>query len=184
MMFYSRTLPHWQPPGKPIFITWRLNGSLPKAVLDQMRATPGDSAGKQFRRVDVQLDSSVHGPLWLKDPRIARCVADAIRRGENQLHQYVLNAFVVMANHVHMLVQPSTALAGITRRIKGATARQANRILGRAGKPFWQNESFDHWVRDSAEFERIRIYIEWNPVKAGLVENPEDWHWSNAWGGL
>jgi hypothetical protein len=53
-------------------------------------------------------------------------------------------------------------------------------MLGRTGKPFWQDESFDHWVRDGAQFESVRAYIEQNPVKAGLVAKPEEWRWSSA----
>jgi len=56
----------------------------------------------------------------------------------------------------------------------------ANAVLGRAGRPFWQDESYDHWVRNAAEFESIRQYIEYNPVMAGLVERPDDWMWSSA----
>jgi len=64
--------------------------------------------------------------------------------------------------------------------LKGYTAREANRILGRTGQHFWQEESFDHWSRDEDEFFRIIAYIENNPVKAGLVTRPEDWQWSSA----
>lgn len=85
-----------------------------------------------------------------------------------------------MPNHVHVLIGPKTSLARITNGIKGVSARDANRILGRQGKRFWQDESFDHWVRSAAEFERIRAYIEHNPVSAGLVARPEDWPWSSA----
>ena len=66
------------------------------------------------------------------------------------------------------------------KSLKGVTAREANQILQRTGKPFWQDESFDHWVRSEVEFTEIRKYIEHNPVTAGLVERPEDWAWSSA----
>jgi REP element-mobilizing transposase RayT len=39
----------------------------------------------------------------------------------------------------------------------------------------WQSESYDHIVRDEDEFYRIINYIINNPVKAGLVENWQDW---------
>jgi len=64
--------------------------------------------------------------------------------------------------------------------LKGVTARDANSILSRKGKHFWQDESFDHWVRSPREFDRIRTYIEMNPVSAGLASCPEDWPWSSA----
>jgi REP element-mobilizing transposase RayT len=71
-------------------------------------------------------------------------------------------------------------IAAITKRIKGYTAREANKLLGRTGKTFWQDESFDHWARDRSEFFRIVKYIENNPVKAGLVDKPKNWQWSSA----
>lgn len=93
---------------------------------------------------------------------------------------YNLFAYVVMPNHVHVLFQPIVPLARITRGIKGVSARDANATLGRVGKPFWQDEAFDHWIRDGAGFERTLHYIENNPVKAGLAKRPEDWPWSSA----
>jgi hypothetical protein len=64
--------------------------------------------------------------------------------------------------------------------LKGSTARQANLILGRTGEAFWQDESFDHRVRDEMELERIVRYVEYNPVNAGLVAEPYEWAWSSA----
>jgi len=99
------------------------------------------------------------------------------------LHFYKLQAFVVMPNHVHVLLEPKVPLAKITRGIKGVSARLANSILGRTGKPFWQDESFDRWLRDEVDFTKTLRYIENNPVQAGLVRNSHDWRWSSAWRG-
>jgi REP element-mobilizing transposase RayT len=121
-----------------------------------------------------------HGPLWLSNPRIARLVVDAIGSGENQKQLYELPAWVVMPNHVHLLMLPLVGLPRITHWIKGRTAREANLLLGRTGEPFWQDESYDHWVRSEKEFNRIVSYIEANPVSARLAARPEDWPWSSA----
>ena len=126
------------------------------------------------------MDEARDGPLWLKDPAIAESLVATLRKGQDDLNQYTLGAYVVMANHVHLLIEPRIAMARIMNSIKGVTARTANKILRRTGKLFWQDESFDHWVRDGAEEERIRLYIEENPVKAGLVARVEDWPWSSA----
>ncbi|HEX8847496.1 MAG TPA: hypothetical protein VF791_22830, partial [Pyrinomonadaceae bacterium] len=67
-----------------------------------------------------------------------------------------------------------------TKTIKGFTAREANKLLNLTGQPFWQDESYDRWVRDETELKRIIRYIEHNPVSAGLVAKPEDWPWSSA----
>jgi len=120
------------------------------------------------------------GPKWLSDTRIARQITETIRAGETCRQLYELSAWVVMPNHVHVLLLPHVALPRNTRWIKGRTAREANLLLGRSGEPFWQCESYDHWVRNEIEFNRVVAYIEMNPVSAGLVTAPEDWPWSSA----
>jgi REP element-mobilizing transposase RayT len=138
-----------------------------------------EDPGKQFLTAEVKLDTAATGPRWLGDPKIAGYVEEAIKRGI-ELGHYVMYAYVLMPNHVHILINPLVPLRRITGGIKGVSARDANGALGRTGKAFWQDESFDHWIRNDAQLERIQSYIEYNPVKAGLVAKPEDWQWSSA----
>ncbi len=178
MSYYERNLPHWHPEGRAIFLTWRLYGSLPREFvkrLEKLHSNPG----KQFLVADQRLDAAATGPRWLSDPEIAGYAEDAIKRGA-ELGQYVLHAYVVMPNHVHVLLDARASLRRITGGIKGTSAREANKTLHRTGRAFWQDESFDHWVRNGTQFERTRTYIERNPVKAGLAETPERWRWSSA----
>jgi len=176
MTYYVRNLPHWHPPGTDIFITWRLHGSLPKQFPPKKKL---ESSGKAFVYYDRILDQARTGPLWLKDSRVAECLLAALNTAQRR-NLFTLRAYSIMANHVHVLLAPLAPLGQITQQIKGATARQANLILERTGAPFWQDESFDHWVRNPGEFQKIRAYIERNPVVAGLVARPEDWPWSSA----
>jgi REP element-mobilizing transposase RayT len=178
VMFYRRHLPHWQRADSALFITWRLHGSLPRRTL--AASLKESNPGKRFLLLDRQLDRAVHGPTWLKDVGIAKMVVDALHHGSEQLQLYRLSAYVAMSNHVHVLIWPKALLPEITKAIKGFTAHEANRLLGRTGKEFWQDESFDHAVRSEDEFYRIKRYIEQNPVKAGLVESSEEWPWSSA----
>ena len=136
--------------------------------------------GKKFLLLDRELDRASYGPTWLKDARLAQIVADSLFYGAEQLRLYRLSAYVVMSNHVHILIWPTALLYRITKSIKGYTAHECNKLLDRAGKKFWQDESFDHSVRNEDEFYRIKRYIERNPVKAGLVESPGEWPWSSA----
>jgi len=212
--YYHRNLPHWQPPGAAIFLTCRLYGSLPENVFEQLKeaqklvAREIEKASgsaekiaelklnqhkKLFARLDAVLDKAETGPRWLGQTEVAALVEDAILRRYAEL--YRLWAYVVMVNHLHLLLRPKplippqedpmnsfVPLKMITKSIKGYTARDANRILKRTGQHFWQQESFDHWPRDEGEFFRIIAYIENNPVKAGLVRHPEEWKWSSACG--
>jgi REP element-mobilizing transposase RayT len=113
-------------------------------------------------------------------PEIAGLVVACLRDGEHRFHRYQLHSFVVMPNHVHLLVTPHVVATRWLGPLKGFTAHEANRMLGRVGQSFWQDESYDHLVRSDAEFERIREYIESNPVKAGLVSAAKCWQWSSA----
>jgi len=179
MSYYERDLPHWHPEGRTIFPTWRLYDSLPSRDVRRTPAALRQSAGKQFAIADSYLDTAACGPRWLREPKVAECVRIVLLRGA-EMGQYVLHAYVLMPNHVHILLDPIVDMSRIARGIKAVSSRDANRVLGRVGKPFWQDESFDHGIRSAAEFEKVRGYIEGNPVKAGLAAKPEDWPWSSA----
>jgi REP element-mobilizing transposase RayT len=178
VMFYRRHLPHWQRRGSALFITWRLHGSLPRQAL--AAALKQSNLAKRLLILDRELDRAACGPTWLTDVRVSQAVVDALHYGAEKLQLYRLSAYVVMSNHVHVLIWPKALLPEITKAIKGFTAREANRILGRTGEKFWQDESFDHAIRNEESFYRIVRYIERNPVKAGLVQRAEDWPWSSA----
>jgi REP-associated tyrosine transposase len=111
--------------------------------------------------------------MYLAQDSIASVVLASLHRGV-QLNHYDLGAYVIMSNHVHVLLLPRISPSRSMQSLKGATAREANRILSRTGETFWQAESYDHWVRDEKEWVRIEAYIENNPVKAGLVGRAED----------
>jgi len=114
------------------------------------------SDGEKFKRTERILDRHQFGPLWLKDALIAQLVVESILKAANELQHYLLHSYSVMPNHVHLLITPNFSVRGITRGIKGTTARGANEILRRVGRPFWQDESFDHWVRDEGQFWRLK----------------------------
>jgi len=68
------------------------------------------------------------------------------------MFKYDLHAYVVMSNHVHLLITPHEPLSKITHSLKRFTARKANELLGLTGQPFWQDESYDHLVRNAEGF--------------------------------
>jgi putative transposase len=169
-------LPHWYPDGKALFLTWHLHGSLPHALY----LPPGKaSSGQAFVWMDRYLDTTRKGPMYLRMEPIAQIVRDSLETGE-RLGHYQLHAWVVMANHVHVLVTPKINPARLIASLKGTTARAANKLLGRTGEPFWQAECYDHWVRNEDEFRSIWSYIEENPIKAGFVIDASAFRWSSA----
>src|ERR1035437_2621403 len=134
LSFYRRNLPHWQPEEQTIFLTWRLFGSLPKGFAEHLRKWNSEP-GKQFLNADRKLDGASVGPLWLNDPEIAAFTENTIKRGA-ELKHYVLRSYVIMPNHIHVLLDPLLPLHKLTNGIKGVSARDANVRLGHTGKPF------------------------------------------------
>jgi len=202
---YRRNLPHLQPPGAALFLTFRLAGSLPRSVLEQWKneqkwlrhleeTNPTyfaraklDFERTWFAKFESVLDGASHGPLWLKDERIANLVADSFHYRDGKVFR--LDAFSIMPNHAHVVFKPLLlhaggetnasypSLASIMQSLKGFTARECNRLLGRQGE-FWAHESFDHYIRDHEEWMRIVAYVLNNPVKAGYVSHWQEWRWN------
>jgi REP element-mobilizing transposase RayT len=202
-------LPHVKREGARYFVTFRLADSLPKAVLLKFQGERaerlqrlysnheaakkiGISARTQdtldeierdyFRNLEKYLDKGC-GECSLRRPEIAGLVAGAI--GFFADDRYRLDAWVVMPNHVHVVLWPAPnhTLSRIVQTWKRYTAREANKLLDRTGKTFWQPEPFDHWIRSDEEHARCRRYVVNNPSKARLCSTPEDWRWSSAWRG-
>ncbi len=139
-----------------------------------------------FARVDSLLDQVLYGPRWLSRAKCAQTVADCIHELEPK--HYHLHAFCIMPNHVHLLIDQQeipdpmprrdgrryTTLSRTLRLLKGKSTALCNRILGRRGA-FWQHESYDHVIRNEPEYRRVLRYILENPLKAGLVDEWEQW---------
>jgi len=120
------------------------------------------------RSLRTELDRG-HGECLLKKPEHAKRVAEALRHFDGERDQ--LGDFVVMPNHVHLLVVPLEGheLSGILRSWKGFTARAIHKAEGRQGG-LWQGESWDRLVRSRRQLERFRDYIADNPRLAKLRE--------------
>ena len=187
LIYYQRNLPHRLPPGETIFVTFRLAGSLPLEVLGRLRQEweelpeTTDAAGayarqrRYFGKFDDLLDAATTGPVWLGNTAIAQLVQQALHWAD--VRKYQLVCYSIMSNHVHLVVSlPDDAplLARTLQALKGYTGHAANALLGRTGQ-FWQRESYDHVVRDGPELERVVAYVLNNPVKAGLVDDWQQW---------
>lgn len=191
-------LPHWFQPGVAIFVTFRTFDSMPQSAIDlrereqldwlarqgitisadQLRNAGmlfierlPEASRPQFQKVrdrgwHEQLDLG-HGECLLRNPVVAEMVAESIEKFDAD--RYDLDHFIVMPNHVHVLLQcrPSWTLRRVANTWLDFTARRINKSLGRSGH-FWQSEPFDHLVRSVEQFEYLRRYIRDNPKKAGL----------------
>ena len=123
-MYYKRNLPHYQPAGYAFFITFRLQGTLPKDIVDKLKAKKEEKLKlladfdssemrsekyselkkEYFTLYDQYLDKASKGFSWLKDKRIADVVKNSIHfRDEKEYH---LIAYTIMPNHVHLVIYP------------------------------------------------------------------------------
>jgi putative transposase len=119
------------------------------------------------------------GSCLLRRSEAASCVVEAWRQFDGE--RYDLVAWVVMPNHVHLLIRvyEGQALGRLVQSWKSFTGRKLNALGGTRGR-VWSREYWDRFLRDEAHFEATLRYIENNPVAAGLAERPEDWPWSSA----
>jgi hypothetical protein len=116
-------------------LIWLLYGSLPPHGFFPDSMLP---SGKAFAVLDRLLDQARTGPFYLRQAAIAEMVVDSIHHHANTLHRYSLHAFVVMPNHVHMLMTPRIPLPRLTKALKGFTANGQTKFWGvqetRSGK--------------------------------------------------
>jgi len=89
---------------------------------------------------------------------------------------YLLHAYVVMPDHLHVLLTPTKAVEKSVQLIKGGFSFRAKRELGWNGE-VWQPGFTDHRIRDSEDWERHLEYIRLNPVEARLVEDGALYEW-------
>ena len=129
------------------------------------------------RQLEEWLDRGF-GACWLRRNEIAEIVeAELLERHKND---YELRAWTIMPNHVHLVVDVwETPLSQLIRTWKGRTAVKCNQVLQRRGS-FWQQDYWDTFVRDARHLKVSIQYVERNPVKARLVQNPAMWLWSSA----
>ena len=170
-------LSHWRQEHVTYFVTFRLADSIPAAALELWRRERDDWLDRnplphspdQKREYDQQFTNRFHkwldaghGECVLGNPDIRQIVTQALVHFQNT--RYLLREWVVMPNHVHVIVTPlpSHKLSDILHSWKSFTAKKINQLLGRTGV-IWQKESFDHILRGPDQLERIERYIHNNP---------------------
>ncbi|WP_338287279.1 transposase [Luteolibacter sp. LG18] len=190
-----RNLPHWQQTDAITFVTFRLADAIPARSMRMWaedrrrwllaRGVSGEGGlsetllglveeerrryFREFGRRFHELLDAGSGACVLRDPDCSSIVANALEHFDGE--RYDLTDYVVMPNHVHVLVAPREghSLTEVLHSWKRFTAREINRLIGRDGQ-LWQHESFDHLVRDAGSLEGFVRYVRDNPAKAKLRE--------------
>jgi 1-hydroxy-2-methyl-2-(E)-butenyl 4-diphosphate synthase len=185
----STFLPHWRIPGATYAVTFRIKDSLPVSVLKEYeqkksilleqitkeaQRAGSRNAADSLRKLHDQIQSlnetiiepalhAADGPQPLADPAIAMMMLQALKHFDGE--RYDLLAWSVMPNHVHALISPyeGNELEKILQAMKTHSAKEANRMLGKTGT-FWQEEYYDHIVRDGEDLKHQVGYILRNPA--------------------
>ena len=175
-------LPHWQQGTALQFVTWHLGDALPVKVRKEIAAQrelwlqkhpqPWDQETEEeyfdtfSERIQRLLDSGI-GSCDLKDPTCKQVVTDSLHYLDG--HDYQLDSYVVMPNHVHVMFapHPDKDISKILQRIKRHTSFQINKLQCREGS-LWMRDYWDRMIRGERHYHRVRRYIRENPMKAEL----------------
>jgi type I restriction enzyme R subunit/putative DNA methylase len=189
--WYSRGyLPHRDRTHLLQSITFRLADSLPQSELKQLEQKllllPEIRRDIEKRKgIEQWLDAGM-GCCALRNAEAASCVQNALLHFDGD--RYRVLAWVIMPNHVHVLIDPAEPISKTIQCWKSFTARwllKHNERLG-LGIPdphhVWMREYWDRFIRDDDHLRATIDYIHRNPVKAGLCREPGDWPWSSAAG--
>ncbi len=170
-------LPHWHQANAMQYVTFRLCDSLPQTVLAQIdefkfnfyRLHPkpwDDQTTKDYYNAigpyqERMLDSGM-GSCLLRNPEARKYLSNALLYGDGT--RYDLKAFVIMPNHVHLLMEDIIGedVNNIIKSIQRFSATKINRLFGRKGV-LWMDDDFDRVVRSLPHYHHCVNYIISNP---------------------
>ncbi len=175
-------LPHWHQNGKLQFVTFHLADSLPAGVLERLRAEKKQWLEKHPIPWSRAEEKEYHHRFsqfvdrWL-DAGYGSCLlricaaADILEQVLNYFNgeRYILHAYVIMGNHVHVLVETGDiyTIQSIMHSWKSFSASAINKAIGRKGK-LWMNDSFERMIRDARHYNNVRTYIHKNIMRGGV----------------
>jgi len=117
-------------------------------------------------------------PLF-RDKRICQILVKNLRFYRDRM-KFLLHGYVVMPDHVHLLVTPRQppTISDIMRNLKSFTGKEVREALGVRG-PIWRRRFYDRVIRTEEQFRVALGYIHLNPVRAGLVQSARDYEFSS-----
>ena len=173
----ERKLPHWNQNNKFYFVTFRLADAMPtevmmeykKRVTDVEMRFPMPRTKEQQAEVDRIKHSALekyldagHGACILKEMCLRKVLVETLEHNEGL--DYELDAYVIMPNHVHLLLatigdKPIQSIMNAIKRVSG------HRIckLAKHRAPLWQREYYDRLIRNAHHYEDVVAYIINNP---------------------
>jgi REP element-mobilizing transposase RayT len=139
--YYRRHLPHYQPDEATYFVTFRLQESLPKSIVDEIRdrkktETHLNDYFASFEGFDEQLETGSRGPFWLRNPAVVNVVRDAIHFRDSK--EYDLIAYCIMPNHVHIVFSIEGYSLPTGQDGRAGELRKLGGFVGRDGVPTYR----------------------------------------------
>lgn len=170
-------LPHWEQTNKFQFVTFRLADSLPQSLISYIlkrresfkifHPEPWDEITRtQYEEISSTVESELldngYGACHLRKPETRKILEETI--AANDMTDYHTVAYVIMPNHVHILLQPinNHTVAKIISTIKSVSSHKINKLLMRSGR-LWHIEYYDRIIRNRGHFENVISYIRKNP---------------------
>ena len=173
---WGHKMPHWFQAHKTMFITFRLADSLPHHIIEEFLADRavmreelkviGNKSRKFYEELrEHKMESWLnngHGNCILGNANVRQIVVGALRH--YNFKEYLLHSFIIMPNHLHILLSPLTEkpINTVIGRIKGFTSFKIKKLLG-IDSEIWQQGMFDRIVRSDDEFKKYVDYIRNNP---------------------
>ena len=169
-------LPHFDDGISLQCVTYRLFDALPAEVVERLQERAGNDLERSLQ-IECLLNAG-HGCCALRAAGNAAIVIANWRHFDGL--DYRLHAWVVMPNHVHVLIEPkgSRPLSRIIHSWKSYTAKQIAATTGM--RRLWQPDYWDRFIRNRRHYLATVEYIHQNPVRAGLCTRAEGWPWSSA----
>ena len=150
-----------------------------------------DTASKHLRRLS---NVWVKAPIYFvttctaqRRPILASAPAHAVLLAEcsdmQRRHGWMIGRYIIMPDHVHFFASPLQTAAKQLSYAVGKWKEWTSKALVRtqqATAPVWQPEFFDHVLRSEESWRAKWNYMHENPVRAGLVNDPQDWPYTGA----
>jgi putative transposase len=118
--------------------------------------------------------SSFFGP-----PDLCKTAIEVLRRVSVSMH-FMIHAYCIMPDHRHILAEGSTPGSNLTRFVAKWKQSTGYLLRDEASTPIWQRRFYDHVLRKATNCEAVAWYIWMNPVRKGMVAEPEQYPFSGS----
>jgi REP element-mobilizing transposase RayT len=140
------------------------------------RLDPREYLGEKWSFVTLCCENGK--PIFLNSDKAGWIIE--VLRAETRLHQFVVDAYCVMPNHLHFLAFGKTPTSNLLILAKSFKQKTGYEFQRETTVRLWPENYYDHVLRSSEESSSVAAYIWMNPVRKGLCKNFEDYPFSGS----